>query len=251
MRASACGSQAFSASRVNAAMKSGRRSLCVSQRCTSKWNAAPGGMVRPSRCAARSTKGRIESARPLGPAPAFGSNMSSYSGALAVAEKRAECPAQCVAGFARRREGGSVAGSIRRSPRPFWQNPEGRVARKRAAGCDYLHRAGGRANGYGGGDFGRTYHGECSRCAVKCDAGRAGQISPQNLDGRSHLAASRQCFHKRAQPYRQAEDRAEVVVDTAGTAILGCPVEGTIGRLDQPRPRLCAIRTQGLGAEVV
>jgi len=36
LRASACGSQAFSASRVNAAMKSGRRSLWVSKRCTSK-----------------------------------------------------------------------------------------------------------------------------------------------------------------------------------------------------------------------
>src|ERR1035438_6888399 len=41
-------------------------------------------MVWPSRCAARITKGRGESARPLGPAPAFGSKMLAYSPVPAV-----------------------------------------------------------------------------------------------------------------------------------------------------------------------
>src|ERR1035438_4269603 len=41
-------------------------------------------MVWPSRCAARITKGRGESARPLGPAPAFGSKMLAYSSEPAV-----------------------------------------------------------------------------------------------------------------------------------------------------------------------
>ena len=46
---------------------------------------------------------------------------------------------------------------------------------------------------------------------LKGDAGRAGQIGSQNLDGSSHIAGGGLCFHKRAKPYRQAEKRPMVV----------------------------------------
>ena len=46
------------------------------------------------------------------------------------------------------------------------------------------------------------------RSAVKGDAGRAGQVGPQNLDEPSHHAGGRPCLHKRAETHGQAEDRA-------------------------------------------
>jgi hypothetical protein len=76
---------------------------------------------------------------------------------------------------------------------------EQHVARKRAAGRYHFDFTRGGARGYGGGDFGASGHGEPSRRAVKADAGGAGQIGPQNADGRSHLAGSRLCFDEWAQ----------------------------------------------------
>jgi hypothetical protein len=58
--------------------------------------------------------------------------------------------------------------------------------------------------------------------------GRTGQIGSQNLDGLSHLAGGWPCFHKRAQTYRQSEDRPVIV----GAAFVGCPVEVPICVLD-------------------
>ena len=49
---------------------------------------------------------------------------------------------------------------------------------------------------------------EHRRGAVERDAGRAGQIGPENLNVTAHLARGGQRFHKRAQAHRQAEDRA-------------------------------------------
>ena len=43
-----------------------------SKTCTSKKNSPPAGIVWPSRCAARKTKGRGQSARPLGTCPSDG-----------------------------------------------------------------------------------------------------------------------------------------------------------------------------------
>ena len=77
-----------------------------------------------------------------------------------------------------------------------------------------------------------------SRRAVKRDAGRARQIGPQNLDGRSHLAGGRLRFHKRPETHGEAEDRAIAV----GPARSRCPVEGPVGVLDQPRVGLLAVR---------
>src|ERR1017187_8719031 len=83
----------------------------------------------------------------------------------------------------------------------LWKHPEGHVARKRAAGRYHLDFSAAGAGGYGGGDFGTRNDFEDSRSAVKADAGRAGQIGPQNLDGCSHLAEGRPLFLKRAQTY--------------------------------------------------
>ena len=56
--------------------------------------------------------------------------------------------------------------------------------------------------GYGGRDFGTRRHSELGRSAAKADAGGPCQIGAQNIDGRSHAARGRLCFHKRAQTDR-------------------------------------------------
>src|ERR1017187_9997023 len=129
----------------------------------------------------------------------------------------------------------------------LWHDQEGRVARKRAAGGYHLDFSAAGAGGYGGGDFGTRNDCEDSHSAVKADAGRAGQIGPQNLDGRSHLTVGRAWFHKRSQTYRQAEYGA------AGRSpfVSRCPVEVPIGVLDEPSVGGSAVRAVCLGAEAV
>src|SRR5260370_651201 len=52
--------------------------LRISNRFRSNENPEPRAMVEPSRCEARKTNGLGESARPLGPSSAEGSNISAY-----------------------------------------------------------------------------------------------------------------------------------------------------------------------------
>ena len=110
-----------------------------------------------------------------------------------------------------------------------------------------LNLSGGGAGWDHGHNFGARDHFEDSRSSVKRDAGRARQIGPQNLDGRSHLAGGRLCFHKRPQAYRQVEDRAIEV----GPASPRCPVEGPVGVLDQRRFGVFAVRATDFGAKAV
>lgn len=119
-----------------------------------------------------------------------------------------------------------------------FRHPEDHVALERSPGCRHLDRAGSRARWHVGRDQGSRNHFEDRRGAVKCDASCAGQIRSQNLDSRSYLAGGRLCFHKRAQTYRQAEDRAVA----AGPAEGRCPVELPIGALDQRRFGAYAVR---------
>jgi len=117
-------------------------------------------------------------------------------------------------------------------------HPEGHVALERSLGRRHPDRASGRTSWHRGRDQGRRNHLEDCRRAVKRDAGRAGQTGSQNFDGRTHLAGGGLCFHKRAKPYRQAEDRAVA----AGPAERRCPVELPIGALDQRRFGAYAVR---------
>jgi hypothetical protein len=129
------------------------------------------------------------------------------------------------------------------------RHPEGHIAQKRAVGCDHLDRAGGRTGGHRGGDErGRFYGGGWGGNAVKADIGRASQICPKNLNGRSNRAGGGQCFHKRHQAYRQAEYRTRTVV---GSPRSRCPVEVAVGGLDQGRPGPCTVRAVALGAKAV
>ena len=75
--------------------------------------------------------------------------------------------------------------------------------------------------------------------AVESDAGRARQIVSQDDDGRSHLAGGGLCFHERAQPHRQAEDRA--TASRSAPPAGGCPVEVPVGGLHQPVVRDVAV----------
>src|SRR6202050_949655 len=84
----------------------------------------------------------------------------------------------------------------RQSARARWHH-EGHVARERAAARYHLYFTGDGARGYGGRDFGTRHHGEASRRAVEGDAGGAGQISSQYVDGRSRSAGTGLCFNKR------------------------------------------------------
>src|ERR1039457_7267614 len=82
-----------------------------------------------------------------------------------------------------------------REARALWRHPEGHVTRKRAAGRYHVDFTRGGARGYGGCDLGARDHAEDSRHAVKADTGGAGQVGPQNADGRSHLARGRLGLH--------------------------------------------------------
>ena len=62
-----------------------------------------------------------------------------------------------------------------------------------------MARARGCADGYDGDDFGTGRDFELSQSAVKCDAVRACQAGPQNLDLRPDLAGVRLRLHKRTQ----------------------------------------------------
>jgi hypothetical protein len=51
------------------------------------------------------------------------------------------------------------------------------------------------------------------------------------------------CFHKRAQPHGQAEDRTTAkLAGTTGAASEGCPVKSPTGGLNQPRVGIGAVR---------
>jgi hypothetical protein len=123
---------------------------------------------------------------------------------------------------------------------------EKHVARKRAAGRYHLDFTGGGTGGYGGRDIRAGHHGELGSSIIKADAGRAGQIGPQNLDGCSHFARARLRFDEWAQTHGHAKDRATdagatvVLSDPTGPAF-GRPVQGSTRVLDQ-RVRESAVR---------
>jgi hypothetical protein len=68
---------------------------------------------------------------------------------------------------------------------------EGHVAPKRAAWRFHLDRSPVRAGGHSSDDLGTRCHFESSRGAVKSDAGRTGQIDPQNPDAGPQFAGRR------------------------------------------------------------
>jgi hypothetical protein len=113
---------------------------------------------------------------------------------------------------------------------------EGNVARKRGAGSYHLDFSGSRAARHGGrnkrGKRGR--YGEFRGGAVEGDAGCAGQVGTQNVDGGSHGARGWLRLDERARTHVQAEDRSIVV----GPAPDRRPVKLSIGGLDQPGERV-------------
>src|ERR1700677_3177115 len=93
----------------------------------------------------------------------------------------------------------------------------------------HFHLAGGRTGWNCGVDFGTRCHGERAHRAVEADAGRAGQLRSQNLDGRTNLARRGQRFYERSKPHGQAKDRANV----AATAPVARTIELSISALGQ------------------
>ena len=84
---------------------------------------------------------------------------------------------------------------------------------------------------------------EGRRDAVERDAGRAGQIRPEDSDGRSNNAEGRQRFQERRKAHAQFEDGAATALAVgAAPPFAGCSVEVSVGALNKPTGGGSAIR---------
>jgi len=116
------------------------------------------------------------------------------------------------------------------------------VALQRAARGGHSHKARGCAIWYASLDITIRDNGERSCGTVKADPGHPPQILPQDFDGGLHLARGRQGLHERGKPHRETEDRATATTAITTTAAGGsCPVERSVGGLDQPGGRVAAV----------
>jgi hypothetical protein len=112
------------------------------------------------------------------------------------------------------------------------------VALERAAtwrGDGYLATAS--AAGHFGHDLGAGQNFELRRSAIKADGSRPRQTVSQDRHPLSHHAGCRICFYERAQPHRQAEDRAIVVAPLVGRGL-----EVAVGPLHRRVERLKAVK---------
>jgi hypothetical protein len=117
------------------------------------------------------------------------------------------------------------------------------ITRQRSILRSNLDRAGGSARRYLGGNrpAGRV-DGETRGNPVKSDSRSPSQVRTQDSHLSSHHARNRERLHKRAEPRRQAENRAQVILP----ATISCAIEVTIRRLRQSAKRILSVGAREL-----